>query len=387
MNARKHICLVCSAPITFEAFLAPWVRGLTTICNVTVVMNTKPAQPQAFPVRFVAMGIERQASPARDLMALLRLYRFFRREQFDAVHSVTPKAGLLAMMAAWLAGVACRHHTFTGQVWATKRGVARWFLKAMDRVIVACASTVLADSPSQLGFLVEQGVVPLGQGMVLGSGSICGVSTGRFKPDPERRAQVRGELGIGPDALVYLYIGRLKIDKGIIELVSAYASLVREFPDVVLLLVGPDEEGLTPRIRSMLPDVGKRLVMVGQTPRPERYMQASDVLCLPSYREGFGNVIIEAAACGLPCIGSRIYGITDAVQDGVTGYLHLPRDVAGLHPLLREMRLHASARRKMGEAARHRAAAHYSEAKVVGALMEFYRTVLGLYQEAPTSRV
>jgi glycosyltransferase involved in cell wall biosynthesis len=140
-------------------------------------------------------------------------------------------------------------------------------------------------------------------------------------------------------------------------------------------------------IRGMLPDIGKQLIMVGQTPRPEHFMQASDVLCLPSYREGFGNVIIEAAACGLPCVGSRIYGITDAVEDGVTGCLHLPRDVGGLHRLLQKMRIDAAVRLKMGEAARLRVTAHYSEAKVVGALTEFYRAELGMGEEASASAI
>ena len=376
MTSRKRICFVCSAPVTFEAFLAPMVRGLAANVDVTVVMNGRPALPEVHAAVFLQVGVERSVMPVRDCWALLQLIRLFYTQRFDAVHSVTPKAGLLAMLAARITGIRCRHHTFTGQIWATRTGAARWILKAMDRILAACASEVLADSPSQLRFLMEQGIVLPGRGLILGTGSICGVNLERFRPDVARRLAMREELALETAATVFLYLGRMKREKGLLDLADAFRSLAKEQAGVQLLLVGPDEEGLIPLIRDRLAQSGHRLIVAGSTARPEDYMQAADVFCLPSYREGFGTVIIEAAACGLPCVASRIYGITDAVEDRVSGLLHAPGEPGELLECMRRLHVQPELRLELGQAAAARAAQLFSEPLIIGALVDFYRVRL-----------
>ena len=143
------------------------------------------------------------------------------------------------------------------------------------------------------------------------------------------------------------------------------------------MLVGPDEANIEGAVRTICKSCEGRLHVVGQTDTPEDYMAAADVFCLPSYREGFGSVIIEAAATGIPAIGSRIYGMTDAIEEGRTGFLHEPGDVQGIAELMQRFLKDAELRQRMGEAARLRAEELYAQQKVTGALMDFYADVLG----------
>ena len=373
---RKRICLVCAEPATFDAFLAPHAARLGADYEVSVVANGRPRTADAVNAIFHAVPLARAISPLRDLLALRALVRLFRAERFDAVHSFTPKAGLLAMLAARIAGVEVRLHTFTGQVWATKRGLARWFLRQLDRIVVRCATSVLADSPSQADFLVAQGIVARTGVTVIGDGSICGVNLARFKPDAAARRAVRAELGVVDDTVVFLFLGRLKRDKGVRELAAAFHAASAAHANVALALVGPDEENLQPELRATLADCVARVRFVGQTAQPERYLAAADVLCLPSHREGFGSVIIEAAACGCPCVASKIYGVTDAVEAGRTGLLHPPGDVAALTRCLERMATERDLIATLGGKARARVERLFGERRITDGLAEFYARVL-----------
>lgn len=370
-DAKPRVCLVVASPLTVRAFLAPHLAALAGRYDVSVVANAAAGAFADLPARFHPVAIARPVAPLADLQALIALYRFFARERFDLVHSVTPKAGLLAMLAARLAGVPVRVHTFTGQVWATREGAARAALRSIDRVIASCATQVLVDSRSQRDFLVENGVVSAAKSAVLAGGSICGVDGERFHPDAAARAKVRDALGIPADAVVFVYVGRLNRDKGLLDLAAAFAGIAGEFPGARLLFVGPDEEGLRARLE------GTSLSCVAETTRPQDYLAAADVFCLPSYREGFGQSTLEAAACALPVVASRIYGIVDAVVDGETGLLHAPRDVAALRAHLETLARDAQLRRRLGEAGRRRALRDFSAAQVTQALLQCYAGLLG----------
>ncbi len=329
------------------------------------------------PASFTPVEIERQIRPFADFLALLRLWRIFRQYRFDCVHSVTPKAGLLGMLAGALAGVPVRVHTFTGQVWATRKGVARSILKRMDWLLGALTTAPLVDSFSQRDFLVSERVLPEGKARVLAHGSISGVDTQRFQSNEKARAKIRGRYNIEPKDIVFLCVGRLSRDKGILDLAHAFAELADEHRGAHLMLVGPDEANIEGAVRTICKSCEGRLHVVGQTNTPEDYMAAADVFCLPSYREGFGSVIIEAAATGIPAIGSRIYGITDAIEEGRTGFLHEPGDVQGIAELMQRYLQDPGLRQRMGKAARHRARKLYAQEKVTDALMAFYAEVLG----------
>ena len=178
---------------------------------------------------------------------------------------------------------------------------------------------------------------------MVADGSVCGVDTERFRPDPEARVRTRRRLRIPEEAFVFLFLGRLYREKGVYELAEAFESLRASHPEAHLLLVGPDEEGVVAAL-GRIPGVTTE----GFTDAPEEVLAAADVLCLPSHREGFGLVIIEAAACGVPAIGSDIYGISDAIVDGETGILHRVGSVADLRHAMSRLIEDRDLARRMG---------------------------------------
>jgi lipopolysaccharide/colanic/teichoic acid biosynthesis glycosyltransferase/glycosyltransferase involved in cell wall biosynthesis len=379
MLKKRRVCLVASFEGTVQVFLAPHLRALQEHYDVTVVVNTtNPALLGELGVdgTLAPVRIERRVSPWRDLTALVSLYRVMRGGRFDLVHSMTPKAGLLAMIAAWLARVPVRIHTFTGQVWATRRGLARRLLRTCDVIVARLATTTLADSLSQRDFLEREGVRARSPMLVIGKGSVKGVDLATFKPDPVAREAVRARLQIAGGELLVLYVGRLARDKGVLDLAAAFRTLADERSDVRLVVVGPDEEGLQPAIASACAGVEDRVRFVEFTDRPQDFMAAADVLCLPSYREGIGTVTVEAAACGIPVVASRIYGITDAVEEGQTGLLHPAGDVQGLVIELRRLLADPQLRRSLGAAARVRAGREFSVSRMVAGQLSVYAGAL-----------
>ena len=383
--SRPRICFVVSSPMTATAFLTHHIRVLSERYAIDLVVNAEPGSIEHPDLRRATLHrahIVRRIAPLDDLRGLVELTRILRRGGYAAVHSLTPKAGLLTAIAGWLSRVPVRVHTYTGQVWATRTGAHRWFLKQLDRVIARLNTHVLADSRSQLAFLREHRVLAARRGEVLGSGSVGGIDPRRFKPSPEARARIRSELDIAPGALVFVYLGRLKRDKGVLELVRAFERVARAGEDRFLIFVGPDEDGLIPQIRSLAADSAGRLRFVGWSGQPESYLAAADVFCLPSHREGFGSVILEAAAAGLPAIGSRIYGITDAIEDNVTGILFERGDAVALAHAMEKLAQDPILRSKLGAAARTRALRDYSEDALSSALASFYERHLRPHERA-----
>jgi len=376
MPGRKRICFVTASPLTVKAFLGDQIAALAREHDITVVTHLDDGErldALEGVARVLSVPIERRIAPLRDLAALVRLVRLFRKSRFAAVQSVTPKAGLLTMLAGLMCGVPVRVHIFTGQVWVTRRRIARWFLKLMDRVTAWCATQVLVDSPSQRNFLLAEGVVSADKSRVLGKGSICGVDTDRFRPNRQARARVRQALGIDDTTVVFLYLGRLNADKGLLDLARAFTA--PGLRGTALLVVGPDEEHIRPKMHEICG--GTRLIFLDYTPTPHDYMAAADVFCLPSYREGFGSTIIEAAACGVPAIGSRIYGIIDAVVEGETGLLHAPGDPGDLARKMEILTADPGTRERLGTTARQRAISEFSRHALTHEFVAFYHTTLG----------
>lgn len=368
-----------ASEMTVRVFLAPHLVAMRDRFEVTVVVNTSNPwllDELGVDARFQRVAIVRPIAVWSDLRASWHLFWFLRLGRFDLVHSMTPKAGLIAMMTSWLAGVPVRLHTFTGQVWATRQGLARSVLRLVDTIVARAATFTLTDSLSQREFLIEQGVVPACKVSVLGRGSVCGVDEERFRPQPACRATLREQLRLSPENVVLLFVGRLNRDKGVQDLARAFAMLADERPDVCLLVVGPDEENMQPVMRAECGRHVSRVRFLQFTTAPQDIMAAADVLCLPSYREGFGSVVIEAAAVGLPAVASRICGLVDAVVEERTGLLHMPGDVDDLLCQLRRVVCDAPFRRALGEAARRRAAEDFPQSRLTAAAVDLYQGLL-----------
>jgi len=378
------IVVVSAVPETIIAFMSSHLRLLRNVYSVSAVCGGVSSIPIAKLVQnisYVDISIERKIAPLKDLVSIFRLIQFFRSHQFTLVQSITPKAGLLSMLSAWICRVPIRVHVFTGQVWATRSGFSRWYLKSFDRLIAMLATSLLADSLSQKKFLVAEGIASSQDIQVLADGSICGVDTLRFSPNEGAKKKIRSQLGISENAIVVLFIGRLKKDKGVLDLARAFGGLQSEINNLYAVFVGPDEENLVEQISELASSRGDKLRLVGSVNNPEDFFAAADFLCLPSYREGFGLVTIEAAAVGIPTLASRIYGITDAVVDGVTGILYEPGDLVGLSKGLQEMLMDPIMRREMGNAAKNRALELFPSSRVVGAQLHYYQSLIQKYRD------
>jgi glycosyltransferase involved in cell wall biosynthesis len=376
---KSSICFVTAVRITVEVFLVGHLRALDPLYEITIITDTNDSdflKPFGLSLNVLPLTIRRRISPIRDVVALIKLYRWFRKYRYDAVHSVTPKAGLLTMIAAFLADVPLRIHTFTGQVWATRTGAVRLLLKTTDRLTALCATHILVDSHSQREFLIGERVIEASKSRVIADGSICGVDTAHFCPRPDSRRVLRDKLGVPESGVLFLYLGRLTIDKGLLDLAHAFEKISTVHEGSHMLLVGPDEENVKEKILEICKRCEGRVHFEDFTDMPEEFMAAADVFCLPSYREGFGMAIIEAASAGVPAIGTDIYGVTDAIEEGVTGWLYPPRDIDMLVLQMLKMIENPTERKAMGEKARERVIRLFSQEKITSAFVGYYESLL-----------
>lgn len=377
MNGRDltmiKICYVATIPAAVHTFLRGHIQAAAEKYEVTVICNSADKYLlDGLNARLILLPIERKPSLWRDMLVLFQLFKLLRSERFDIVHSHFPKTGLLGMLAAWLVGIPIRIHTFHGEVWATRSGWRRTALKLFDQLVGLLATDILVVSPSQRDFLVKEGVLLSGKAKVIGAGSICGVDVERFHSDQNVKRTMRNTLGIAQNAKVILFVGRLNRDKGVLDLATAFHVIAEHNPDVVLLLVGAEEDVRFNRIREICCAERDRLHYASFTSTPEHYIAAADIFCLPSYREGFGMTLIEAAACGVPAVASRIYGITDAVADGKTGLLFPAGDVTALTQNLLKLITENDFRQQMGEAARVRALQMFPSEIIARDMVAFY---------------
>lgn len=328
---------------------------------------------------YFSINIPRQISLVKDFVALLQLWKLFRGQGFDIVHSTTPKAGLICAVAGKLAGVPIRVHTFTGQPWVTLRGGKRLVAMLADKVIGFLNTACYTDSSSQKSFLVSEKIVSSLKLLVIGQGSLAGVDTQRFNPDlfsVGDRSLVKKLIGIPQNAFILLFVGRIVRDKGVVELVDAFNSILVGDSNVYLLFVGPQELTLSELGIAAGSILEKRVKFIGYTDMPEQYMAVSDVLCIPSYREGFGTVVIEAAAMGLPAVGTNIYGLSDAIVDGKTGLLVEPKNAEKLANALLHIIDDSDLCKALGQNAQKRANQYFSSESINKQVVQEYVRLL-----------
>lgn len=328
--------------IVTNSLVVPWHLGnmlkrLPRDFEVCVVGQDVSVHRDAFPdVKWVDININRKISIGADIVALAKLCHFFLEYKPDIVHSVMHKAALLAAVAGFITRVPVRINTFTSQYWATKHGLPRVIYYGSDRLINFLNTLCLTDSPSQSEFLRQHGISDTGGGPlpVLLKGSLSGVDLDRFNPIllRDKGEELRKTLNLERDMYVFLFLARKTRNKGAIDVLDAFSSVRVTCPNAHLLYVGPDEsEGELDLLRDSRPDLFEHVIEVNRAvSNHEVYLAASDVLCLPSYMEGFGSVVIEAAAMGVPTIGSNIPGLVDSIEDGATGVLLPVGDIEAL---------------------------------------------------------
>lgn len=277
-------------------------------------------------VNTVAIEMTRTISPLKDVKALLQLIQLFRREKPQIVHTHTPKAGLLGMMAAKIAGVPYRLHTVAGMPLTVATGAKRQLLNQMEKLTYVCATKVYPNSYGLEQIILQEKFTNPGKLKVIGKGSSNGIDTAQFDPalvSEETKKEIRKNLGIKDEDFVFVFIGRVVKDKGINELVKAFNNLYQNSTDVHLVLVGNFEKELDP----LQPETEKLIFehknihAVGYKANVIDYFAMADVLTFPSYREGFPNVVMQAAAMQLNCIVSNINGCNEIIKDGENGWI------------------------------------------------------------------
>lgn len=354
---KKKICIVTSTPGAIKAFWKTNIDEISKKHDVFVVTNFEDKKyfEGINIIDAKSIAIERRPALLKDIKALWKTYKYFRKMKFDAFISMTDKASLISSIAGFFARIPVRVRVFTGQTWAHKKGAIRFFYKMIDRTTVLLNTHSCVDGKPQRAYLEENKIFKSGYATVIANGSICGVDINRFKASDDIRKSEREKFNIKDDDVVYTFMGRINRDKGIYELLGAFNKLCKEHNKARLVLIG-SFEGLNNEILSKYPNisVGKNTILYGFTSSPEKALQISDVFCLPSYREGFGMSAIEAAAVNLPVICSDAYGMADTFVEGVTG---LKCKVADEESLFDAMKLYyddSIMRRQHGQAGRNR---------------------------------
>lgn len=377
---KPKIAFVVAIPMTARVFLRDHIAALSKEYEVYLLGNIcDDKEVSGLNISgWHHIDIERGIAIWKDLKAIWQAKRYFHQMKFDAVHSVTPKAGFVTAVAGWLEGVKHRVHIFTGQVWCTSKGIKRIVLKSIDRIIASLDNHILVDGKSQRSFLVSEGILRKNQAVVFCHGSISGVDSFRFKPDSSERNKLRLTIGIKENTVCFIFLGRLNHDKGIEELFCAYNKLAEEVNNVFLLIVGSDEEGYLATIPKY-PHIleGENFHYYGLSNEPEKVLNAGDVFTLPTWREGFGTSVLEAASTGLPCICTNAYGVLDAYVDGETGLQCNVGDSESLYSCMKEMYNNPEMRVKMGKAARERVLRDFKGSDITNCWVEYYHSMLG----------
>ena len=330
-------------------------------------------------VRTIEVPMERHISLKRDVAALWQLVKVFRRERPTMVHSMTPKAGMLCMVAAWMTRVPVRVHTFTGLVFPTATGLKRRVLMTTDWLTCACATHIIPEGEGVKNDLLKNGITrkPL---RVLGYGNVRGVNMERFSRRPEVMELVTQKSLKSPNSFTFLFVGRIVRDKGINELVSAFTRLYKADKGIRLLLVGWFEEGLDPvseeTRRTISECAGIEAVGVKKGDELLAYYAASDCFVFPSYREGFPNTVLEAGAMGLPSIVTDINGSREIIVHGKNGMIIPPKDDNALYEAMWRMYHEPEKCKAMAAEARPMIASRFEQGFVRKCLYDFYDEIL-----------
>jgi glycosyltransferase involved in cell wall biosynthesis len=375
---------VATVPISLDKLLEGQLKFLSKHFNVIGVSSPqndsliKVGHREDVDVRAISM--ERRISLFKDFWSLIQLILFFKKESPQIVHSITPKAGLLSMIAARVTGVPLRIHTFTGLMFPSKTGAMQKLLIAMDRLLCKCATHVYPEGEGVKNELSNYKITskPL---KVLANGNVNGIDTKYFDPaqfSTDQNQEVRTGLGVHQKDFVFIFVGRLVRDKGINELVRAFKHLKFKIDHLKLLLVGPYEPELDPLTSDTLEEIesNPNIITTGFQEDVRPYFCISQALVFPSYREGFPNVVMQAGAMGLPGIVTDINGCNEIIEEAKNGLIIPPKDTAALQQAMHKLVEDQDLYHDLKTNARSMITSRYEQRLVWEALLEEYKRLL-----------
>lgn len=375
---RKKIIRATTVPQSLNVFCKGMLRELSAKYDVIGLSSPGEALNEVAEregVRVIAVPMERHISIFKDFKSLWIMVRTFRKEKPSMVHSMTPKAGLLCMIAAWCTKVPVRVHTFTGLVWPTATGLKRAILMFTDRLTCACATHIIPEGEGVKADLMNNRITkkPL---KVLGFGNVRGVDMDYYS-----KIRVNGDDVKEKELFTYLFVGRIVRDKGVNELCSAFLKIHKQNPNTRLWLVGRFEDKLDPiktETKEMIEDSNSGINSVGEKFGDEllAYYAEADCFVMPSYREGFPNTVLEAGAMELPSIVTDINGSREIIKDGVNGMIVPARDEASLYHAMIMMLQSNSDRTRMAGNARRMIEERFEQSFVRKCLYDYYDDIL-----------
>jgi len=329
MKSAHKLIRITTVPVSLSVLLKDQLRYMSNYFELLAVSSPEKILEQVGireGVRTAPIPMTRAITPIKDLKALWRLYKLLKKEKPAIVHTHTPKAGLLGMMAGRLAGVPIRMHTVAGLPLMENKGVKRRILDFVERLTYGCATGVYPNSKHLADFILENGYCSPEKMKVLGNGSSNGINTRFFEPNEElskTACELKKKFSLTNKDFVFVFVGRLVKDKGIEELVAAFSALKEKYPHIKLLLVGPYEperDPLSPETHKVI-ETDPSIIHAGFQQDIRPYLMISQALAFPSYREGFPNVPMQAGCFNLPSIVTDINGCNEIIEDGKNGLI------------------------------------------------------------------
>jgi len=381
-NILHKLIRITTIPLSLEKLLEGQLTFMNQYFKVTAVSSEKERLEkygQDNKVDTFCVEMTREITPLKDLKAVFNLYQYFKKEQPLIVHTHTPKAGIVGMLAAKLAGVPIRLHTVAGLPLMETTGSKRKVLNFVEKLTYTLATKVYPNSRGLYEIILKEKFASPSKLKVLGKGSSNGIDTSYFDPSKyssEFKLNLRQELKIPEANLLFIFIGRLVSEKGINELIRAFGKLHRSNPDCNLLLVGPFEQELDPLKPETLELIQTHpgIISVGYQLDVRPYLAISDVLTFPSYREGFPNVVMQAGAMNLPSIVTDINGCNEIISEGKNGLIIPVKDENALYCSMLNLLGNEDLRFSIASKARREITSNYER-------KEFWKILLKEYQE------
>ncbi|WP_140937934.1 glycosyltransferase family 4 protein [Sphingobacterium lumbrici] len=332
-------------------------------------------------IRTIAVEMTRTISPFKDLKSVWQLYKIFKKEKPQIVHTHTPKAGTVGMLAAKLAGVPHRLHTVAGLPLLVAKGKKRKLLDFVEKITYRCATKIYPNSVGLYDIILENKYTSKGKLKVIGEGSSNGIDTSHFNPaliSEQQKQELKNSLGIKPEDFLFVFVGRIVADKGINELVAAFKNSKLQVPNSKLLLVGDFETALDPLLPETLKemDTNPNIISVGYQSDVRPYFAISDCLVFPSYREGFPNVVMQAGAMGLPSIVTDINGCNEIVKDGFNGLIIPAQNQEKLYEKMLFLLENPEKRKEIADNSRQQIVENYERKYIWNELLKEYHTLL-----------